>query len=283
MKYLVTGATGKIGARVTKQLLELGVRPRVLVRNADKARTLFGDRVDVCVGDLSDIETVKGAFKGADTVFLVNVGPEIAQRDRTAAGLCRELHVTKIVKLSSLDADEGLALGAWHQEGEAAIRESGVPFVSVRPTGFMSNLLNWAHSVKNDGVVRSSTAEGHMPFIDPEDIASVSVKALTEDHYLGELLPLTGPQSLSYREATAMLAEVLKKPLRYEVISDEEAGARYARVSSSEEDTKAHVALWRAIRDERLSAKTDCVSRVLGRSPVYLRDWMLKNAHHFRD
>ena len=42
MTYLITGATGEVGSRVVRQLLERNIRPRVLVRSEEKARSLFG-------------------------------------------------------------------------------------------------------------------------------------------------------------------------------------------------------------------------------------------------
>jgi len=98
----------------------------------------------------------------------VNVGPEIPERDKAAATISKELGIRKIVKLSSLDVEQGLAIGAWHEQGEAATRTLGIPFTFVRPAGFMSNLLAWAHSIKTEGVVRSSTADGRRPFIHSE-------------------------------------------------------------------------------------------------------------------
>jgi uncharacterized protein YbjT (DUF2867 family) len=38
MKYLVIGATGNIGSRVTQRLIARGERPSVFARNAKKAR-----------------------------------------------------------------------------------------------------------------------------------------------------------------------------------------------------------------------------------------------------
>ena len=46
MKYLITGATGDVGARVVELFVRRGVRPRVFVRDVHKARSRFGDRVD---------------------------------------------------------------------------------------------------------------------------------------------------------------------------------------------------------------------------------------------
>ena len=252
MTYLITGATGEVGSRVVRQLLERNIRPRVLVRSEEKARSLFRDRVDVCVGDLAAPDSMRGAIQGADTVFLVNVGPAIPERDKAAAMISKELGIRKIIKLSSLDVEQGLAIGAWHEKGEAAIRSTGIPFTFVRPTGFMSNLLAWAHSIRTESFVRSSTADGRRPFIHSEDIASVCLSAILNHEYASEAVPITGPESLTFGEVTAIISEAIGRPLSYQAISDEEARERYSRISGSEEETEAHVALWRAIRDGRL-------------------------------
>jgi uncharacterized protein YbjT (DUF2867 family) len=279
--FLITGATGDIGSRVVRKLLERGIRPRLLVRREEKARALFGDRVDVVVGDLASLEALRASMRGASTIFLVNVGPEIPRRDRAAAAVAKEFGAGKIVKLSSLDVEQGLAIGAWHEKGEAAIREIGLPFTFVRPTGFMSNLLAWAPSIKADRVVRSSTGDGRRPFIHSEDIADVCVAALLSDEYAEQSLPITGPESLSFRDATQIIGQAMGKQLSYQTISDEQARARYAKVSGSVEETDAHVALWRAIREGRLAATTDGVERVLGRKPIGLRQWGAENARAF--
>ena len=281
MTYLITGATGDVGSRVVRQLWERNICPRVLVRSEEKARALFGDRVDVRVGDLAAPDSMRGAIQGADTVFLVNVGPAIPERDKIAAMISKEAGVRKIVKLSSLDVEHNLAIGAWHEKGEAAIRSTGIRFTFVRPTGFMSNLLAWAHSISTERVVRSSTADGRRPFIHSEDIASVCVAALLNDEYSGEALPITGPESLTFGEVTAIIGEAIGRPLSYQVISDEEARERYSRISGSQEETDAHVALWRAIREERLAATTNRVERILGRKPIALRQWASENVGSF--
>lgn len=281
MKYLITGATGDIGSRIVERLLQRNIRPRVLVRNQAKARSLFGERVDVFVGDLAEPASMRDALKGADAIYLVNVGPEIPRRDGSVAVLAKEEGANRIVKLSSLDVEHGLAIGAWHEKGEAAIRAVGIPFTFVRPTGFMSNLLAWAHSIKTEKIVRSSTADGRWPFIHSEDIAAVSVEALVSTNYVGQSLPITGPDSLTFGEATATIAEAIGERLKYQAISDEEAREHYSKVSGSQEETEAHVTLWRAIREGRLASVTHEVERILGRKPITLTQWAAENADSF--
>jgi len=181
-----------------------------------------------------------------------------------------------------MDVEQGLAIGAWHERGETAIRASGIPFTFVQPTGFMSNLLAWSTSIRTEGVVRASTGDGRRAFIDSDDIAAVVTKALTTRDFDGESLPITGPQALNFAEATAIIAAAIGKPLSFQPISDEEARQRYSATGASEQETEAHVALWRAIREGRLAKVTGNVERILGRRPIALQQWATENAAAFQ-
>jgi (4-alkanoyl-5-oxo-2,5-dihydrofuran-3-yl)methyl phosphate reductase len=281
MTYLITGATGDVGTRVVERLLESGNRPRIFVRDADKARARYDDRVDIFVGDLTIPESVRTALEGVDSLFLVNTGPQIPVRDKIAAEAAKAAGVQHLVKLSSMDVEQGLALGAWHELGEAAIRASGIPFTFVRPTGFMSNLLAWAPSIKAQGIVRAATGYGRRPFIHSDDIAAVAVEALTTRDHGGQILSITGPEAINFPEATAKIGAAIGRKLAFRPISEEEARQRYAATGTSPEDVEAHISLWRAIREGRLARITDGVPRVLGRKAIGLDQWLVENADAF--
>jgi uncharacterized protein YbjT (DUF2867 family) len=281
MAYLITGATGDVGGKVVDRLMQLGERPRIYVRNPDKARARFGDQVDIFMGDLDDAAALGLALKGIDSFFLVNSGPEIPARDEMAAKAAKANGVRHLVKLSSLDVRQGLAIGAWHEKGEAAIRGCGVPFTFLQPTGFMSNLLAWSHSIKNEGVVRSSTSEGRRAFIHSNDIAAVAVEVLTSGSHIGESLGLTGPAALTFGEVTAKIGGAIGKKLVFQSITDDEARQRYAKISGSQAETEAHVELWRAIREGRLATVTDTVERILRRKPIAIEQWISENVAAF--
>jgi uncharacterized protein YbjT (DUF2867 family) len=281
MKYLITGATGDIGSKVVELLIHRGERPRVFVRDADKARKRFGDSVEVRVGDLDDATALRAALEGIESLFLVNSGPAIPQRDELAAAAAKAARVKHLVKLSSMDVNQKLAIGAWHEQGEAAIRATGIPFTFVQPTGFMSNLLAWTSSIRGEGVVRSATGEGRRAFIHSADIAEVATKALMTGEYSGRSLAVTGPEALSFSEVTEKIGTAIGKQLRFQAISDDDARQRYSAVSGSEEETEAHVSLWRAIREGRVATVTDGVERILGRKPFTLDQWLIENKNYF--
>jgi uncharacterized protein YbjT (DUF2867 family) len=262
-------------------LLARGQRPRIFVRNAEKARARYGDHVDIATGDLVDASSLAAAFAQIDWLFLVNSGPEIASRDRAAALAAKSAGVKHLVKLSSMDAQQNVGTGAWHAQGEAAIRASGVPFTFVQPTGFMSNALEWASLIKAEGVVRAPIGEGKIPFIHPDDTAAVAVEALTSSQYFGASLPITGPQALTYAEMTAQLGGAIGKPIRFESISEEQERQQMLQHGAPAAIVDAHISIYSSIREGRLATVTDNVERVLHRKPLIFAQWAQQNAAAF--
>jgi uncharacterized protein YbjT (DUF2867 family) len=281
MTYLVTGATGTVGSLVVERLVELGHRPRIFVRDAKKARARYGDRVDVFVGDLADTSTMQAALSGSDAMLLINAGSQLATLDERAAQAANSAGVKHLVKLSSYDATvPNTGTGIWHAQAEAAIRAIGMPFTFVQPSGFMSNALFWANPIKSQGVLQSCTGYGKIPFIHPQDIADVATKALTSPPK-GDSLLITGPEALSYAEMLARISEAIGKPLKYEVISENEERRRMIDFGDPEEIIAAHLSIYRAIQEGRLVKPTDTVERFLGRKPFTFEEWIQQNLAAF--
>ena len=68
-KVLVTGAAGFIGSHVVRELLADNVAVRCLIRPGEDTRNLDGLDVEKITGDILDIDAVKRAVQGVDTVF----------------------------------------------------------------------------------------------------------------------------------------------------------------------------------------------------------------------
>jgi nucleoside-diphosphate-sugar epimerase len=69
MRVLVTGATGFIGSEVVRQLVAMGMRPRVLVRRPTRAGVLDGLDVEAVYGDLTVPDTLPPAVNGCDAII----------------------------------------------------------------------------------------------------------------------------------------------------------------------------------------------------------------------
>ena len=283
MKYLVIGATGNIGSRVTQRLIARGERPSVFARSAKKAKVLFGDQVDIRAGDLeTPRSSLAAALAGIEGVFLVSDGPDLATRDRTVAFAAKSAGVRHVVKLSTLDVHTGVGTGPWHARGEVAVRESGVAFTFIQSAGFMLNALGWSHSIRELGVLRTSTGQGRIAFIHPDDIADVATAALITRDHDGQSLVITGPEALSYGEMAATIGGAIGKRIRFEEISDQQAYAGVVRWAGKGPYADALVDIWRAVREGRLATVSDGVKQVLERKAIPFDRWAEENANAFQ-
>ena len=69
MEILVTGATGFIGIKLTKELQEKGHNISILCRNREKAEELLPSQCKIIIGDITDANSIKGCCDGIDMVY----------------------------------------------------------------------------------------------------------------------------------------------------------------------------------------------------------------------
>jgi len=231
---LVTGATGDLGPYVVRALLAKQAPIRVLARDPDKVE--LDPAVDVIAGDLSEAGSLGPAMDGVDQVFMLapsNLAPTF---DANVVNAAKQAGVQRLVKISGLGVESNTpdAITRWHLEGERLVRESGIPWTFVRPGEFMTNALYWAWGIKGGGVVREAYGDVKQAMIDPRDIAEVTATVLTTDGHEGRAYPLTGPQALSARERTAIMARVLGRELKFVELTEEEARKNWLQMGAPE-------------------------------------------------
>ena len=94
MTILVTGATGNVGRQVVEQLTKRGADVRALVR--DPAKANFPTGVPVVQGDLLDVDSLRAAFDGISTLFLLNaVVPDEFTQALIALNVARDAGTTE--------------------------------------------------------------------------------------------------------------------------------------------------------------------------------------------
>ncbi|MFT3772556.1 MAG: NAD-dependent epimerase/dehydratase family protein [Minicystis sp.] len=93
MKYLLTGATGHLGANLVRRLLEDGRDVRVLLRAKDEPENVAvaGLPVEIAYGDLRNPDAVRAAMEGIGAVY------HAAAKIQTYVGGEREIYETNVL------------------------------------------------------------------------------------------------------------------------------------------------------------------------------------------
>ena len=102
MKLVVLGATGGTGRLVVEQALAAGHTVTALVRSPEKLAT-SQPNLHVVTGSATDLESMAGAFDGADAVIstLGGGGSVIADSTSAIVAAARQTGVRRVVVLSS--------------------------------------------------------------------------------------------------------------------------------------------------------------------------------------
>lgn len=218
---LVTGATGRVGGQVVSQLRGTGVTVRALTRNPKAAS--FPEDIDVVRGDLSDADTLDVALDGVDSVFLVF--PRL-QADHAAPAVIKKIaqHARRIVYLSAagvpdLQGEHVEGIIGSHAHVERLIKQSGMEWTFLRPSGFATNTLMWADQIRAGNVVRWFHGRATRSLIHEHDIGAVAVCVLTEEDHGEARYHLTGPGQLTQIEQARAIGEAIGRPVRFEELA----------------------------------------------------------------
>jgi uncharacterized protein YbjT (DUF2867 family) len=252
---LVLGATGTVGRRVLGQLRAAG-HPAKAASRSSPVRF-----------DWTDPTTWEPALTDVSSVFVmapdgVEISPEFIRR-------AVDRGVARLVLLSSKGieamADQRLLAA------EQAVRSAGVDWVIVRP--------DWFHQNFDEGVLREAVLGGEvvlplgdtrMAFNDADDIAAVVAAVLTDPGHAGNTYELSGPEALSFGEATAIVSEAAGRPVRYLDTAED-----YLRVMTGfglpREQVLGEIAAFEALRATGDAQPTDVVARITGRAPKAFR------------
>jgi uncharacterized protein YbjT (DUF2867 family) len=253
---VVTGATGNVG-RVVVAALAADVPAGVRARQADLA----------IPRDLAP------ALAAADVLFLLTTGNFATE---ALLDVVRDAGVKRVVLLSS----QGVGTGRHPADQEQAVIGSGLDWTLLRPSGFHTNTMQWAQSVRADRTVAAPFGDVALPTIDPSDIADVAVATLREPGHAGRTYTLTGPAPISPREQVAAIADALGEPVSFIEQTRAEAKARFASFMPEQVAEHTLDILGDPTPDEQQVSPD--VRRVLGRSPRSYADWAVRNIVAFR-
>lgn len=198
---LVIGGTGKTGLRVVEQLQNKGIEPRIGSRNSSPG--FDWDNKNAWVDALDGIEKIYVTYYPDLAV------PGAKEAIESLTHLAIELGVKKMVLLSGKGETEAEAC-------EKIVIDSGINYTIVRASWFNQN---WSESFFLNPILLGEVAlpmsDVLIPFVDVNDIAEVAVTVLLDDTYNGEIIEVTGPELITFKDIVNTISRTSNRKLNF--------------------------------------------------------------------
>ena len=230
-RVVVAGATGYLGRFVAKEFKLRGYWVRVLSRkkSAKKLREVgrflqpaIDKYVDeIFLGEVTNKESLKGLFDGIEIAFssvgITRQKDKLSfmdvdyQGNRNLLDLALDAGVKKFIFVSAYNAHLfDVEIAKAREKFVIELRDSGIDYSVVRPTGFYSDATEFLEMALKGRVYLVGRGDNRINPIHGADLARVCVDAVELDE---TDIPVGGPDVYTYRGIAELAFSVLgKKP-----------------------------------------------------------------------
>jgi uncharacterized protein YbjT (DUF2867 family) len=226
MTVLLIGGTGLLGGEIASELVGRDEPVRALVRSGRRATRLRDLGVELEAGDLLDKRSLRRALRDVRAVVTTAQGDPLhrnksmrrvdGEGTRALIELARELGIQHFVFVSALKADEGARYVpqlAYKRAAEQAILSSGMDHTIIRPSSFQETFGDgfapFKKIIERSGIgMTLGSGRGKHSFVAIGDVARSAALALDRPEARNQIVPVGGPENLSYRDAYHRIASV---------------------------------------------------------------------------
>ena len=224
---LVTGASGKLGKEISRQLTQRKLDFRCLVRKSSKVKELEEMGANLSYGDVTDRESLGQAMQGVEHVISTHclgmAKKGITCWDVDYQGnlglieLLKENGGGKFVYISALGASlhSPFQLYKVKQVIENSLIISGLDYTIFRPSGFFNDFTMSANVVQKFHLYPSMGWGDHrVQGIHVGDLAYCIIDSLHNSKASNQTFPIGGPEVLTYTQIAAIFSKVLGHKVR---------------------------------------------------------------------
>ncbi|WP_318210711.1 NAD(P)H-binding protein [Streptomyces sp. SJL17-1] len=282
MTVLVTGSRGRVASTLLGLLDAAGIKAKAASKNPADLSPPPGVETVRC--DLTDPATFDTALTGVDSVFLyAEAGRAEAFADRARAAGVEHVVLLSSSSVLAPDAAEN-PIAASHLAAERAFSDAAdagaFEATHLQPGAFATNALQWAGTLRAGRGPALPYPSAYGDPIHERDVAEAAFAVLTEPRLRGSSYLLTGPESLTFVEQLAILAEVTGRPAPHTVVTPEGWKESVAGFMP-ELFADALLSYW-ATHDGRPTPLTRTVEELTGHPARTFATWVTDHAQAFR-
>tara|TARA_B110001454_G_scaffold207113_2_gene218212 strand:+ start:14152 stop:15084 length:933 start_codon:yes stop_codon:yes gene_type:complete len=240
MKIAVVGATGRIGAQLTRKLLADGHQVKALSRGGAALDALVALGAEPVIGSFdAGTGDFSSFFQDAEAAFLMvktdwnNIHGHYPVVARRFVDALRESPVKHVVSLTAMGSEVKGDTGhfeCFYHLDEALNELSNIDIVHLRAGWFMENLFAWLGAVARHGrIAWSLNPDTKSPWVAIEDIAVLAAQELNNPTGEHRAIREVGPEILTMPEIVALMSKVIDRPVEYRFVdrTREEIKAEY--------------------------------------------------------
>ncbi|HUF66578.1 MAG TPA: NmrA/HSCARG family protein [Gemmatimonadaceae bacterium] len=225
---LVSGATGRQGGAIGRELLDAGWKVRAMTRKpeSEAAQLMAARGAEIVRADLNDEESLRRVLDGAWGAVAVQntweggVAMEEEQGHRFAR-VAKEVGVQHLLYQSVASADRNTGIPHFDNKWRIEQTIRGLEFPSwtiVRPVFFMENLLTpwFKPSIDEGKLAIGMSPSGTLQVIAVHDIGKYGLQAFERQEEMnGRAIDIAGDE-LTGPEAAAILSEVTGRKIEFQ-------------------------------------------------------------------
>ena len=277
----ITGAGGQLGGSVLNELISRGAKPGDIVavtRTPEKLSGFAAKGVTVRAGDFDAPAGLPEAFKGIDTLLIIptsDLRPGMrTPQHKAAVAAAKTAGVRHVIYVSTVGVRPGQDLMQSHLETEQAVYASGMAWTIVRMGMYFENLFMGGLQHALASGVFAATGAAPIANLARDDVAATLAGVLLGKDHEGSVYHATGAVSLTPADFAAVIAKVFGKPVRAEIITDEQFAGGLKAAGLPDFVVEAVLGIAQTGAKGMLDLVTGDVERLAGRKPVSLEDFL---------
>ncbi len=282
---LLTGATGKTGNELARQLHSADIPFSAIARSREKAAELLDMEADVVFGDLEDRDFLSASMAGIEKAVLImpNVENQL-NVEKQFIDVAKEAGVQHIVYQSSLESIPGSTnpITSIHVATEEYLRASGLSWTMIRPGFFMQTFAASAPRIKESGNIVLPLGNATLCATDLRDVAAIMVKVLTEPGHENQSYDITGPELITMEEIAGRFSKVLGREYKYVDLPLDAFKGALQKAGFNDWRINAVACELNSIANGSLDHTTDTVRELLGREANTINKFVDDHADLFR-